>query len=187
MTAAGGHTGFLVPFVLGALLVAAVPALSQMDPGFMPKGGKTLLLELLGDPPDAAELRKFAKSRHSEAEWRDVITAREAPFGDREFDTLAAYLAVNMPLSAEVLGQEDLVAALPRDGRDLAWGECQYCHSLFTSHLTQDRDVQGWRNIFLSPFHREMKMTEQEREEFARYSAINMPMKFEDVPEDLRF
>ena len=47
--------------------------------------------------------------------------------------------------------------------------------------------MQGWRNIFLSPFHRELKMTAQEREKFARYSAINMPMKFEDVPEDLRF
>jgi hypothetical protein len=30
-------------------------------------------------------------------------------------------------------------------------------------------------------------MTPQEREEFSRYSAINMPMKFEDVPEELRF
>ena len=30
-------------------------------------------------------------------------------------------------------------------------------------------------------------MTEAERETFARYSAINMPIPFEDVPEDLRF
>jgi hypothetical protein len=41
--------------------------------------------------------------------------------------------------------------------------------------------------MFLSPFHREMKMSAQEREEFARYSELNMPMKFEDVPEELRF
>jgi len=30
-------------------------------------------------------------------------------------------------------------------------------------------------------------MTDREREEFSHYSVINMPMKFEDVPEDLRF
>ena len=56
------------------------------------------------------------------------------------------------------------------------------CHSLFAGYLMQDRELQGWRNIFLSPFHREMKMSPQEREEFARYSALNMPMKIEDVP-----
>lgn len=183
----GRRAGRLALFISGALLLAALPALSQMDFGFMPRGGKALLLDLLGDPPDRTELRKIAGARRSEAEWRDDIAAREPPFDDRERDTLAAYLAVNMPLPPEILKREAPEAALPRDGRDLAWGECQYCHSLFTSHLTQDRDVQGWRNIFLSPFHRGMKMSEQEREEFARYSAINMPMTFEDVPEDLRF
>jgi hypothetical protein len=30
-------------------------------------------------------------------------------------------------------------------------------------------------------------MTPIQREEFIHYSAINMPMKFEDVPEELRF
>jgi hypothetical protein len=79
------------------------------------------------------------------------------------------------------------VTALPPDGRDLAWNECQSCHSLFASHLTQKRTLQGWLNVFLSPFHREMKMTAKEREEFARYSTLNMPMKVEDVPQDLRF
>jgi hypothetical protein len=53
--------------------------------------------------------------------------------------------------------------------------------------LTQRRNAQGWRNMFLSPFHRELKMNPQEREEFARYSALNMPMRIEDVPQDLRF
>jgi hypothetical protein len=58
---------------------------------------------------------------------------------------------------------------------------------LFSSHLTQDRSVQAWLNMFQSPFHRGLKMTAQEREEFARYSALNMPMKIDDVPRDLRF
>jgi hypothetical protein len=41
--------------------------------------------------------------------------------------------------------------------------------------------------MFQSPFHRGLKMTERERREFATYSAINMPMRTEDVPADLRF
>jgi hypothetical protein len=41
--------------------------------------------------------------------------------------------------------------------------------------------------VFLSPFHRNIKMSEKERETFARYSAVSMPMKAEDVPPDLRF
>jgi hypothetical protein len=92
-----------------------------------------------------------------------------------------------MPMPDEAVKRGNLASALPSDGRDLAWGGCQNCHSLFASHLTQKRNVQGWRNMFLSPFHRELKMTAQEREEFARYSALNMPMKIEDVPQDLRF
>ena len=106
---------------------------------------------------------------------------------ERELATLSAYLAVNMPLSADAVKREDVASALPPDGRDLAWNGCQNCHSLFAGYLTQDRAVQAWRNIFLSPFHRELKMSPQEREEFARYSTLNMPMKIEDVPQDLRF
>ena len=41
--------------------------------------------------------------------------------------------------------------------------------------------------MFESPFHREIKMSTQQREIFARYSAINMPMRVEDVPAELRF
>ena len=41
--------------------------------------------------------------------------------------------------------------------------------------------------MFMSPFHRALKMSPQEREEFSRYAEINMPMKIEDVPAELRF
>lgn len=181
------------PFLLalGVLLAGLAPALSQQDFGFMPKGGKTLLLEVVGTPPNLAELREITAARRNEAEWREAIAARGKRLTDRELRTLAAYLALHMPLPADALAEAekrgDVASALPRDGRDLAWNECQYCHSLFTSHLTQARDVQAWLNMFQSPFHRGLKMTPREREEFARYSAINMPMKIEDVPADLRF
>lgn len=181
----------IFPIVLGILLFGLAPVLAQGDYSFMPKGGKTLLLEILGSPPDEQELRKVAGERHNEEEWRRTFAVRGKTLSEREWRTLAAYLAVNMPLPEDGLAQAEkrggLATALPRDGRELAWNECQFCHSLFTSHLTQDRSVQAWLNMFQSPFHREMKMTAQEREEFSRYSTINMPMRVEDVPEELRF
>lgn len=152
----------------------------------MPKGGRALLLDVVGKS-NADELRQIAQARRTEAQWREFADARGNALTGRERATLAAYLAVNMPLPQDKVKQADPGAALPRDGRDLAWDQCQSCHSLFTSHLTQDRDAQAWRNMFMSPFHRELKMSAQEREEFARYSALNMPIKIDDVPPELRF
>lgn len=166
------------------LLLVARPA-RAIDSDFMPKGGRELLLQLFGAPAQEADLRNAVRAKRTEAEWREFLASR--PLGEREKATLAAYLALNMPLAGGEAGGTSLKAALPRDGRDLAWDECQSCHSLFAGYLTQSRDAQGWRNIFLSPFHRQMTMTPPQREEFARYAEINMPMKVEDVPQDLRF
>ena len=178
----------------GRMLLAAVAitvfTLAQAageDNAFMPKGGRALLLDLLGAPANLAELRSVAQARRTEPEWRNFFTARKQALTEREFATLAVYLAVNLPLTEDAAKRDDLAAALPPDGRELAWNGCQNCHSLFAGYLTQDRDLQAWRNIFLSPFHRDLKMTPQEREEFARYSALNMPLKIENVPPDLRF
>lgn len=157
----------------------------------MPKGGKTLLVDVFGASPDPAVLAELTAAGRSEADWNNLLAERKTGLGDRELRTLAAYLAVNMPPPQDALDAAtkagDIATALPADGRELAWNGCQSCHSLFAGYLTQDRDLQGWQNMFQSPFHRELKMTPQERDEFSRYSAINMPMKFEDVPEDLRF
>jgi hypothetical protein len=178
--------------VLGCALASALVGVLAQTPAsedarFMPKGGRALLLEVVGKGAGADELRQIAQSRRTEAQWREFANTRGKALTDRERSTLAAYLAVNMPMTQDKLKQPEWRASLPRDGRDLAWEQCQLCHSLFTSHLTQDRDVQAWRNMFMSPFHRELKMTPQEREEFARYSALNMPMKIDDVPSELRF
>lgn len=183
---------FAVVGGLAGLVVPSGPAAAAgaEDPSFMPRGGRTLLVERLGASPRADEMRRLLGTTRSEPEWAAWVAAGPAPASERERATLVAYLATHLPLPAAATSSrsaEDLLAALPRDGRDLAWQQCQFCHSLFTSHLTQRRDEQGWRNMFLSPFHRELKMTAREREEFARYSAINMPMRIEDVPEELRF
>jgi hypothetical protein len=181
----------LIPLALGIALAGFFPALGQESFDFMPKGGKTLFVDVFGVTPDSAVLDEIAGAARSEADWNEFLAARDTGLGDKEVRTLAAYLAVNMPVSRDVLNAAveagDIATALPPDGRELAWNGCQSCHSLFAGHLTQDRDLQGWQNMFQSPFHRELKMTPQERDEFSRYSAINMPMKFEDVPEDLRF
>ena len=45
----------------------------------------------------------------------------------------------------------------------------------------------GWLVVFASPFHKDIPMSQTEREIFADYSAINMPMRVEDVPPEMRF
>ena len=171
---------------LGAVALAAcalVLAAGGETNDFMPRGGRALLLAIVGD--SSAKLRDIVQQKRTEQEWLQYAKeqSRTKPMTDKEQATLAAYLAVNMPAATAVQG----AAALPRDGRDLAWEQCQNCHSLFTGFLTQSGSATRWRNEFQFPFHRNLKMTPQEREEFARYSEINMPMKVEDVPEDLRF
>jgi hypothetical protein len=181
----------LVAIAVAVALIGLWPASAQEDFSFMPKGGKTLLLEVFGASPDAATLAEMSAAGRSEADWNEIVTARKTGLSDKEVRTLAAYLALNMPLPPEALAAAakagDIATVLPPDGRELAWNGCQSCHSLFAGYLTQDRDLQGWQNLFQSPFHRELKMTPPERDEFSHYAVINMPMKFEDVPEDLRF
>jgi hypothetical protein len=157
-----------------------------VEADFMPKGGRALLIQILGAPGDLSQLQATVAAKRSETEWKAELASRKE-LTERERTTLAAYLAGNMPLAAGMAARPDLVKLLPVDGRDLAWNECQSCHSLFTSYLTQSRDYQGWRNIFLSPFHRQMTMTAEQRDEFARYAAVNMPMKVDDVPQELRY
>ncbi len=188
MTAPGCLRSLLI--ALNLMVFSVLPGIAQEDEKFMPKGGKTLFLEL-ADPPRAAELREIGGLSRSEAEWRNFLVERHKQLGERELSELAGYLAVNLPLPEGAVqqaeGRGDIAAVLPPDGRELAWTQCQFCHSLFTGYLTQERDVQGWRSTFLSPFHRGLKMTAKERETFARYSAINMPMKAADVPAALRY
>ena len=177
--------------MLVILLLGSQSTLAQEGDAFMPRGGKTLLIQLLGHPLDTVELRQIAKSKRNAEEWQASLVPKTSAMNDRERRTLSEYLAVNMPLTKQTLAtaekQGDVVAALPPDGQELAVNYCQFCHSFFSGYLMIERDVQGWLGTFETPFHREIEMTEKERETFARYSAINMPMKFEDVPEDLRF
>jgi mono/diheme cytochrome c family protein len=185
-----GFSARCIAILLLLLATGSMPASGQEDESFMPRGAKTLLLQV-AMPDLAAELREIANIRRTETEWRSFVSERHKQLGEREAAELAAYLSVNFPLPEGVVeqgvAQNDIASALPADGRELAWTQCQFCHSLFTGYLMQQRDVQGWRSIFLSPFHKNLKMTPQQRETFAHYSAINMPMKAADVPAALRY
>lgn len=156
-------------------MLVATAASGQVDPfAFMPDGGRGTLDRAF---PDAARKHEALSTSRSAADWQAALT--DTGLTEDETRTLAAWLARIAPLASG--------APLPPDGRDLALAQCQSCHSLFTGFLMQRRDRNGWRSIFASPFHRNLPMTEAERDIFADYAAINMPMRVEDVPPEMRF
>ena len=91
----------LFTLAVGYLLLGLVPALSQqLDHGFMPKGGKTLLLEFLGSAASDKDVRAIIEARRSEPEWRKTMErGAKGGLSEIELRTLAAYLATNMPVA----------------------------------------------------------------------------------------
>jgi len=157
-------------------------AFAQNDPfGFMPDGGR----QSFGLAFPTPELQAWAMSQQLTADgWVAEITSRSPDLPPRAVETLAAYLSVVAPRDTAT---DNLANALPPDGRDLALARCQSCHSLFSGYLMHRRDKAGWLATFSSPFHMVITMSDAEKAIFADYSAINMPMKFEDVPPEMRF
>ena len=144
---------------------------------FLPDGGRGLLVRAFPNP--VARATALSEARDV-AGWQSALAAKG--LSEREIATLAAYLTHVAPIDAK-----SPVESLPPDGRDLALAQCQSCHSLFSGYLMQRRDRNGWLVIFASPFHKEIPMSQDAREVFADYSAINMPMRVEDVPPEMRF
>ena len=172
----------LVPMLAAVALWAA-----EDQYGFMPDGGRSILSGLLsGLDRDAAVA---VLSREADATgWAEWVAAAQPGLSDVAVQTFAGYAALNLPLAQNALADgQDLAAALPADGKDLAVAQCQFCHSLFSGYLMHERDRTGWEGTFKAPFHKEIPMTEVERQTFANYSALNMPLRYEDVPPELRF
>lgn len=171
------------------LVLVAGAALAQNHAyDFMPPGGRDILGTLAAG--DAGTLAEAAAREDDRAGWADWIRERAPDMDDAGVQTFAAYAALNLPVADEVLVRlvnEGKPLLLPPDGKELAIQQCQYCHSFFSGYLMHDRDETGWKSTFKAPFHLEIPMTEVERDTFAAYSAINMPMKMQDVPPELRF
>jgi hypothetical protein len=183
---------------MAALALASGVALAQIGFEFMPDGGRNLMVQVLdADPGRLAEVGTMTLDAEGWQAWitegqsTDAqIALTQTALAEAEVMTLASYMALNLPLADPetlgALGPEDLAAALPRDGKDLAVRNCQGCHGFYTAYLGHDRDANGWMVMFNSPFHTEIPMNRTERLTFAHYSAINLPMRLEDVPPDLR-
>ena len=169
------------PLILAVLIPVGL-AVAENDPfDFMPDGGRALFSVVF---PDAVS-RAWALSQDKTAEdWESEIAKTAPALAAKQAKTLAAYLSVIAPHEMHNAGTDP---ALPQDGRDLALTQCQSCHSLFSGYLMHRRDRAGWLATFASPFHYGIPMTDTEKAIFADYSAINMPMRIEDVPPGLRF
>jgi len=175
-------------FALAPLLAAGVWAADEQF-GFMPEGGRTILAGLIEGLD--ADARHAVLTRDADAnDWADWARAAAPQMSDVAAQTFAGYAELNLPLSdraLEAASAGEITSALPQDGKDLAIAQCQFCHALFSGYLMHDRDLTGWKGTFKAPFHTEIPMTEIERDTFASYSALNMPLDFEDVPQELRF
>ncbi len=175
--------------VCGLTLAAATTLAQDTGYEFMPPGGRTLLLGLLARDGGAPLADVAARSESAEA-WLEWAAAQDSEMKETALSTFAGYAALNFPLNdvlLKTIAETGDAVLLPADGKDLAIAQCQFCHALFSGYLMHDRDEVGWKGTFKAPFHAEIPMTEVERDTFAHYSALNMPLRFEDVPPELRF
>lgn len=175
--------GAVVLALSGAVLWAA-----DDQYGFMPDGGRAILLRL-AEGMEADALRDLLSREAAAADWTEWARARDPELDETAARTLAGYAELNLPVDGTLDGMsaQEMAGRLPRDGKDLAVAQCQFCHSLFSGYLMHDRDKAGWESTFKAPFHTEIPMSAIERETFAGYSALNMPLAFEEVPPELRF
>lgn len=170
--------------VLAAVILGAA-AMSQEDDifSFIPEGGRGLLegLRSEGLPP---EFQSALQSNSGDAaHWMGVLAqaASSAPhvaaLDEWQTRTLAQYLAVRAPL--------DLIAELPRDGRDMSLALCQSCH-IITVVVTQDRTREAWLGTMNSPSHVEIETVPKERQLMADYLVINAGIPIDLIPQALR-
>lgn len=178
-----------------ALLVAAAAAWAGDVFDFIPAGGRTLLLRVLGTRPPAEVARGILTGQRSREEWAGWLRdqAKSAAglkaLRDKELLTLADYLSFHMPLPAGKVPASptagNVEKALPPDGRDLALDYCQSCH-IITVVVTQDRPREAWLGTLNKPSHIEVKLSREQREALVSYLVLNAAIPVDLVPEDLR-
>jgi len=175
---------FGAALVFGALAVPAARAQDEDLFSFIPPGGRALLGELItSGKVKAHDVLGVQRTRD---EWLAYIRGIGADLDDVQQETLAAYLASNMPAASSGANMVDTGGQpLPRDGRDIALEFCQSCH-IITVVVTQDRTREAWLGTMNKPSHVEINTTQKEREALADYLSLNAAIPIEEVPETLR-
>ena len=181
--------------IFSSLLVQPLAAQTAEQLTFIPSGGRTLLTDIAAGKPPAGEIKSLLTGKHSREEWSGYLTAHSKAvpaiqhLSDKERLTLADYLSSHMPLPANQVpanpASTDWTRNLPKDGRDLALGNCQGCH-IITVVVTQQRSQTAWMGTLSTPSHAVVKMSPAEREELASYLEQNAGIPIEQVPEELR-
>lgn len=166
-----------IPLFAAAAVALAGLAVAQEDDvfAFIPEGGRTLL-ERLNHQGMPEELAEAIASQHASAEeWTTQLSG--AGLNQWDAATLAEYLEAYAPL--------DPAGDLPRDGRDLVLGNCQFCH-IITVTVTQDRTREAWLGTLNSPSHIEIELDQTERELLADYLVLNAGIPIDQIPPELR-
>lgn len=181
--------------VLGALLVASGVAVAGDVFDFIPPGGRTLLLEVIGSGAPADEARALLTGKRTPEEWLRYLRERRKAVAslqrleEKQLLTLADYLSFNMPLAPARIPATPTRAStekvLPPDGRDMVLDYCQGCH-IITVVVTQDRSMAAWLGTMNKPSHVQIKLTRTQREALASYLVVNAAIPIDQVPEELR-
>ncbi|CAK9065815.1 Pyruvate dehydrogenase E1 component subunit beta, partial [Durusdinium trenchii] len=85
----------------GLLALATVAIAQDETYGFMPDGGRTILVQVLGDE----SIAQVASTEQSEEAWQAWGVTRAPDLSPAELETLAGYAALNFPLTPDRIAQ----------------------------------------------------------------------------------
>ena len=171
----------LLAVTLIAAMTATVLAQSADPVASLPASPKDLLAALT---TDTATIGQIAETTQSSADWTSQLSGMGTTMAPEQLALLAEYLALNLPAPVSGSDAASMIASLPADGRELFAQTCFACHGVVPYYLQQDRDVDGWMEIFSAPYHRRLLTEDKARETFASYAASAMPIAAEDIPAD---
>jgi hypothetical protein len=162
---------------------------------FIPHGGRMLLAGVLQPRTPAEEVKAVITGKRTRDEWVVYLRGRTAQLpavqklSDKELQTLADYMAFNLPLPANKVpanfAQANWQKVLPMDGKDMALDYCQGCH-IITVVVTQDRTKQAWLGSLNKPSHVGVKLNAAQREALVNYLVLNAAIPIDQVPPELR-
>lgn len=185
----------LLDLAIALALVAPLAAAAADVFDFIPAGGRTLLAQAIAGRSADAEVNGLLGAKRSRSEWLAHLKGRTGALAglkgmdDKQLQTLADYLANNMPQPAikapARTTKADWEKVLPPDGRDFTLRYCQGCH-IVTVVVTQSRTRDAWLGSLGKPSHIGVKLNPAQREALADYLVVNGGIPIDEVPEELR-